>query len=343
MTDRSADDLPRAHGAPLGSARMRVVADDFFVDEVLGFAPSGRGEHLFVRVRKRQRTTDQAAAALARAVRLPRGAVSYAGMKDKWAVTEQWFSLHLPGRAVELPDGELDEGIEVVETARHDKKLRRGVLRGNRFRLRLRDVQATQVDVSRRLAQIARFGLPNYFGEQRFGRDGDNVEQARAMFSGSLRPRDRGLRGILLSAVRSHLFNKLLAERLRQDLWATALPGDLLMLDGRHSLFPIDAVDEDIRRRVALLDIHPTGPLSGRGGPEPGLDVAELERRILAEDGDLVEGLIAAGLEGARRALRLRVADLGWWFPAPDQVELSFSLTAGAYATSVVRELFVVD
>jgi tRNA pseudouridine13 synthase len=332
--------LPRAHGAALGTARLRSIPEDFFVDEILGFSPTGQGEHLFLRIRKRERTTEQVASFLARATGVSRGGVSYAGMKDKWAVTQQWFSVHLPGRAVELPLGEFGPGIEILETARHDKKLRRGVLRGNRFRLRLREIGAPAAAISARLFRIAQHGVPNYFGEQRFGRQGDNVEQARAMRAGRLRPRDRALRGILLSAARSHLFNQVLAERLRQGVWASAIDGDLLMLDGRNSLFPVDVIDATIRRRIHAQEIHPSGPLSGRGGPQASADAAALEQRVLLAESELVEGLAAAGLEGARRALRLRVADLAWWFPAPGELELSFALTSGAYATCVVRELF---
>lgn len=337
------DSLPYAHGAPLGGARLRVQPEDFRVDEVLGFAPSGRGEHLFVRVRKRARTTEQVAGLLARAAGVPKSAVSYAGMKDKWAVTEQWFSLHLPGREAPLSVGELEEGVEILEIARHDKKLRRGVLKGNRFRLRLREVTAAPEPLSRRLWRIARFGVPNYFGEQRFGRDGDNVEQARAMLAGRFRPRDRALRGILLSAARSQLFNEVLAARLRRGDWDRPLPGELIMLDGRHSLFPCEQPDAEIARRAAALEIHPTGPLVGQGGPLPSGAVAEFEREILSGEQELIDGLAQAGLEGARRALRLRVADLAWWFPAPGEIELSFGLTAGAYATVVVRELVRID
>lgn len=339
----SVEQLPRAHGAPLGRARLRSVPEDFVVDEILGFEPSGRGEHLFVHIRKRERTTEQVASFLARAAGVSKGAVSYAGMKDKRAVTQQWFSVHLPGREIELPPGEFGPGIEILATVRHDKKLRRGVLRGNRFRLRLRELEAAPAAISARLVRIAYHGVPNYFGEQRFGRDGGNVEQAREMLAGRLRPRDRALRGILLSAARSHLFNQVLAERLRQGSWERAIAGDLLMLDGRHSLFPIEAVDETIRRRVQALEIHPTGPLVGRGGPQPGDETAALEQVVLAPESELVNALAVAGLEGARRALRLRVAELSWHFPAAGEVELAFSLTAGAYATSVIRELVEVE
>lgn len=333
-------ELPFAHGGPLSGARLRSQPEDFVVDEILGFAPSGQGEHLLVRIRKRERTTEQVAAFLARALGVSRSAVGYAGMKDKWAVTQQWFSVQLPGRDVDLPLGEFGPGIEVLAAGRHDKKLRRGVLRGNRFRLRLRGIEAAPAAISVRLARISRYGVPNYFGEQRFGRRGDNVAQARELLAGRSRVRDRALRGILLSAARSYLFNQVLAERLRQGLWASAIEGDLLVLDGRNSLFPVDKVDAIIRQRVLAQEIHPSGPLCGRGGPQPTAAAAALEQQVLAAEAELVDGLAAAGLEGARRALRLRVGELAWWFPAPGELELNFGLPAGAYATSVVREVF---
>jgi len=335
--------LPYAHGGPLGRARLRSIPEDFFVDEVLGFPPSGQGEHLLVHVRKRERTTEQAAARLARSLGVPRRAVSYAGMKDKWAVTQQWFSVHLPGNAPLLPPGELAPGVEVLSAARHNKKLRRGVLRGNRFRLRLRDVDAPAAAISVRLAAIARLGVPNYFGAQRFGPGGENIDRARDMLSGRLQLRDRTLRGILLSAVRSYLFNQVLAERVRQGVWNKAVEGELLMLDGRGSLFALEVLDEDIRARLAALAIHPSGPLCGRGCPQPSAVAADLEQRVLAEEAELVAGLSAAGVEGARRALRVRVSELAWWFPAPGEVELRFALPAGAYATSVIREIFAAE
>lgn len=343
MREPILQELPYAHGAPLGSARLRVYVDDFLVDEVLGFEPSGQGEHLFLHIRKRERTTDQVAALLARMTGVSRRAVSYAGMKDKWAQTQQWFSVHLPGEEQELPQGELAEGIELLACTRHDRKLRRGALRGNRFRLRLRGTTVAEARISERLAAIAQHGVPNYFGEQRFGRDQGNLEQARALLSGHYRPRSRSLRGILLSAARSYLFNLVLAERIRQGNWATAIDGDLMMLDGRQSLFPVQAVDAAIRQRTAALDIHPSGPLYGRGGTQPEGLAASIEESVFAAEAEIVAGLLAAGLESARRALRLRVADLAWHFPSQGVVELDFSLPAGAYATSVVRELFTYD
>lgn len=334
-------ELPYAAGGPLGSALLRVQPEDFRVEELPGFEPSGSGEHLFLRVRKRGLTTDMAAADLARAFGVRRNMVSYAGMKDRWAVTEQWFSLHLPGHTEAPPLGELTPGLEVLAYTRNNRKLRRGALAGNRFRLRLREVSAAPAALSARLAWIARHGVPNYFGYQRFGRDGDNVALAAAWFAGDYRPRNRQLEGILLSAARAQLFNQVLAARLADGSWNRPRPGDLMMLDGRGSVFPVTAAEElaELGRRALQQQIHPTGPLPGRGGTQPSGEVAALEATQLASAQALVDGLQRHGVDAARRALRLRVAGLAWHFPAPGVLELSFSLTSGAYATSVLREL----
>ena len=335
--------LPYAHGGPLGRALMRSRPEDFAVSEQLGFPLTGSGEHLFLRVRKRGWTTEAVGGLIARACGVSRGAVSYGGMKDKWAVTEQWFSVHLPGRTDDLSEGELAPDVFIVQALRHNKKLRRGVQSGNAFVLRLREVEATPRVVGERLAAIVRYGVPNYFGEQRFGRDGDNVERARSMLAGEWRPRDRSLRGILLSSARSHLFNAVLAARIEDGSWDKALPGELVMLDGRHSLFPAESDDPAIPARLRALTLHPTGPLAGRGEPRPTGDVLALESRVLEPHAELVAGLESAGLDAARRALRLRVADLAWNFPEPGCLELNFALTSGSYATAVVRELFEVE
>ncbi len=331
--------LAYAAGEPLGQALLRAQPEDFQVYELPGFAPSGDGEHLMLRVRKRGLTTETAAGLLAAALGVKRNLVCYAGMKDKWAVTEQWFSVQLPGSELSLPPGELAEGLWLLEATRNRRKLRRGALAGNRFRLRLREVDANAAQLSARLAWIGRHGVPNYFGEQRFGRDGDNVELAQAYFDGKYRPRARHVRGILLSAARSHIFNQVLDARLRAGNWQCPLFGDLMILDGRGSIFPAEDDLEELARRAAQLQIHPTGPLPGRDGPRPQAAAAELENGVLAAYPELVAGLERFEVEAARRALRLRVADLCWDFPQAGILELGFSLPAGAYATAVLREL----
>lgn len=331
--------LPWAYGGPLGRALLRTRPEDFQVSEILGFTPSGSGEHLFLWVRKRGWTTEATAGAIARACGVRRGAVSFGGMKDKWAVTEQWFSVHLPGVAGDLEPGELADGLVVLRALRHNKKLRRGVQRGNAFRLVLRELNVGPQALGERLLAISRRGVPNYFGEQRFGRDGDNAERARAWLAGEWRPRERSLRGILLSSARSELFNQVLAERVRDGSWERALSGELVMLDGRHSIFPAESDDPALPGRLRALAVHPTGPLVGRGEPRSADEVAALEAQVLAPEAELVQGLQDQGLEAARRSLRLRVADLAWSFPEPGCLRLDFRLMAGSYATAVIREL----
>lgn len=332
--------LPRAHGAPLSKARLRAVPEDFQVTEILGFEPSGTGEHLFVAIRKRDWTTEAVAKHLAERCGVPRRAVEYAGMKDRRAVTEQWFSVHLPGREADLAVGEsLADGVSVRALTRNDRKLRRGALAGNRFRLVLRDVDATDYRLSLRLRKIAYRGVPNYFGEQRFGRDGDNVARAREWFEGRWRPRGRHVRSVLLSAVRAELFNRVLAARVADGTWDRLLPGDAAQLDGRGSLFSVEATTPELAARAARLDVHPTGPLPGRGKAIAGTEIAAWEAGVLEAERELVNGLEQAGLEAARRALRLRVAGLRWHSPSAGVLVIGFSLPAGAYATSVVREL----
>ncbi|MBK1727273.1 tRNA pseudouridine(13) synthase TruD [Halorhodospira neutriphila] len=332
--------MSRAHGDPLGTAQLRSRPEDFRVEEELGFTPSGAGEHLMLRVRKRGWTTEAVARRLAEALGIPRGRVSFAGLKDRHAETEQWLSAHLPGAAAPLAAGEeLADGVRVVAATRNARKLRRGALAGDRFTLRLRAVAAPPAAVDARLAAIARRGVPNYFGAQRFGRGGRNLEQARAWLLEGQPVRGRTVRGLLLSAVRAELFNRVLAARVADGTWERLLPGDRAGLDGRGSHFAVEAVDEALRRRTARGEIHPTGPLAGTGGEGPGGAPAALEAAILAEEPELTAALEHRGVRADRRALRLMPRGLIWRWPASGELELRFTLTSGAYATEVVAEL----
>jgi tRNA pseudouridine13 synthase len=232
------------------------------------------------------------------------------------------------------------DDIEILEVARHSRKIRRGSLRGNRFVLQVRDVQGDRETMEPRLAAIAGGGVPNYFGAQRFGNRGDNLARATAMFDGDLRVK-REQRSILLSAARSQLFNRVLAERVAAQTWNQIQPGDVMMLDGTKRQFAVDTVDEALRRRCEELDIHPSGPLYGRPSRSlsPGAAIAELEQRILQPCATWRTGLEQAGLDADRRALRTRVKGLEWHWPESDRLELSFELGSGSYATVVLREL----
>ncbi len=300
-------------------------------------APAGEGEHLWVRVRKRNLDTWQAADRLARAAGVAPAAVGFAGLKDRRAVTEQWFSLHLPGRLDPDLSACRDDRLEVLEACRHTHALRRGMLAGNAFRLRIRDFEGDRAQLEERLARIAHEGVPNYFGPQRFGRDGANLEAAAALLGGGPAPRDRRRRGLLLSAARSALFNQVLAARVARGDWNRMLPGEVLQLAGSGACCWAGPGDE---ARVATGRAHPTGPLWGRPGRHlgPREEAARVERAALEAWGEWRAGLEKAGLVMDRRPLRVLVAALDWCREGNDLV-LAFTLGPGAYATAVVREL----
>jgi tRNA pseudouridine13 synthase len=319
------------------SAVMRSAPEDFRVDEVLGFEPSGAGEHLFLQIEKRGANTAWVAQRLARWAGVAEHAVGYAGLKDRHAVTRQAFTVHLPRRiAPDLALLDAEPEFRVLESAWHARKLPRGALRGNRFVIRLRALVGDPAAIDARLHAIARRGVPNYFGEQRFGRDGGNLAAARAMFGGRRVPREK--RSILLSAARSHLFNALLATRVEIDAWERGLDGEVWMLDGSHSVFGPEPLSEPLQQRCSALDIHPTGPLWGRGELRSEGEAAALERAPAAQHPDLAAGLEQAGLRQERRALRLPVRELSWNFIDAD-LELAFFLPAGSYATTVLHAL----
>jgi tRNA pseudouridine13 synthase len=330
---------PRALGAPVLSARIRATPEDFQVEEVDGFEPSGSGEHLLLAIRKRGMNTAFAAKLLAQWAGIDEAGIGYAGLKDRHAVTVQRFSVHLPKKvAPDVAALESDE-LQVLAQAWHAKKLPRGALAGNRFVLALRDVDGDRDAIEARLRAIAVRGVPNYFGEQRFGRGGDNVANALAMFGGRRVARDQ--RGHLLSAARSQLFNRVLGARVEAGNWDLALDGEVWMLDGSRSVFGPEPFDEALAARLAAFDIHPTAPLWGRGALRSTGAAAALETAALAdaESQALRAGLEIAGLKQERRATRLRPQDLAWEWPEAGTLQLRFGLPPGAYATTVLAEL----
>lgn len=333
--------LPAALGGVAGRGRIRARDEDFIVEEELSFTLTGEGEHLFLKVRETGCNTDWVAGQLARWGGRPRVDVGYAGLKDRHAVTEQWFSVRFPGGRHPGPAQLAIEGVELLEAVPHNRKLKRGALQGNRFRLRVTALEADPTLLEQRLAAIARRGVPNAFGPQRFGRDFGNLEIAARWFAGGPEPR-RHERGFALSAARSLIFNAVLAERIAAGSWESAAPGDPVGLDGRGSWFIAEPGDASLPERLAALDVHPTGPLWGRGEPPGDGSGATLEREVAARFSEFADGLAAAGLDQERRALRLRVRDLAWSI-ADDVLELNFGLPAGAYATAVLRELVEVD
>jgi tRNA pseudouridine13 synthase len=329
--------LPWAYGVPPLKARLRSTPEDFVVEEILGYDADGTGEHALLWVEKRGANTDWVARELAKFAGVSQVAVGYAGMKDRHAVTRQAFSVQLAGK----PDPDWSTfphaEVKVLAATRHSRKLKRGALRGNRFVLVLREVQGDPAATEQVLTQIAARGVPNYFGEQRFGREGGNVAQARAMFAGRRVERDK--RSFLLSAARSQIFNDVLAARVERAVWDTPLDGEIWSLAGSRSWFGPEPFNEALAERLARADIHPSGPLWGQGEPPTQGDAGALEREIGAANGDLTAGLASARMDQERRPLRLMPKDLKWRWLDDTALELSFELPAGAYATVVVREL----
>jgi tRNA pseudouridine13 synthase len=339
LHDDPVQGLAHAWGDTPARGRLRVAPEDFQVSEIPLLEPEGDGEHVWVLVRKRLQNTADVAAMLARCAGVPQRDVSYAGLKDRQAVTEQWFSVHLPGSAA--PDWSAigSPDVSVLQEARHGRKLRRGALRGNRFRILVRDLVADPAQLQARLEKIAAEGVPNYFGEQRFGRNGSNLRTAERLFSNPRMRLSRHQRGLVLSAARSQLFNAVLSRRVSAGSWNRALPGDAMQLQGSHSYFVATVVDAELLQRVAAHDVHPTGPLHGRGTAAVEAETLALETAVLAGYSEWRTGLEGAGLKQERRALRLIPDHLEWAQPEANLLCLEFSLPAGAYATSVVREL----
>ena len=335
------DSLPawaRACGPAALSARIRSVPEDFRVEEVLGFEADGEGPHVMLTVEKREANTHWVAGELARHAGIPGREVGYAGLKDRHAVTVQHFTLNLDHKPEPDWAALAGAGIKVLTSARHRRKLKTGALEGNRFRLVLRDLSGPVDALLPRLEAIRSEGVPNYFGVQRFGRGAANLEKAEAALSGRLRIHDRRLFSLLLSSARSLIFNDVLSERVTAGNWDKLLGGDVLMLDGSHSVFKATEGDVELPRRLEQGDVHPTGPLWGRGEPLASGEVLALETRVAERHPALAKGLVKVGVEMARRSLRLAVKDFAW-HDSPEGLILEFFLPAGAYATTVLGEL----
>ncbi|MFC3115217.1 tRNA pseudouridine(13) synthase TruD [Cellvibrio fontiphilus] len=312
MTEFSLD-FPRAYGDLSASAVFRDQPEDFKVDEDLGFEPSGSGEHVFLQVLKRGENTAWVAGQIANLAKVAANDVGYAGRKDRHAVTTQWFSVYLPKGAE--PDWSLlnSDSLYVIRSARHHQKLRRGDHCKNLFVIRLRAVQTPdQVALGRKIDVVLAQGVPNYYGEQRFGINGNNLLEAEAILVGGKRHRDKQKRGLMLSAARSYLFNQVLASRVVSGNWRELITGEPLT--------------------------EASGPLWGRGRSLAKEDLLLQEQVSLAPWQAWCDGLEHAGLSQERRALRLLPANTSWRWIGAD-LELSFSLAAGEFATAILREL----
>ncbi|MGA0807382.1 MAG: tRNA pseudouridine(13) synthase TruD, partial [Pseudohongiellaceae bacterium] len=324
--------LPFAYGQPQLAGRLKLRPEDFEVEEQLGFEPDGQGEHVFVYLEKRGLSTPDAQLELSRALHLHPRDIAYSGMKDKQALTRQWFSLHLPkgDPALEACN---TERMRVLRAVRNSRKLRRGSHMANRFRIRLQSCTGARDWLELRLQQVAGKGVPNYFGPQRFGNGCSSLLQALEWFRGRLQVRKRTQRSLLLSAARAFLFNQVVAARVRRDTWNQVMDGEVLALQGSGSVFPAARAGvAEVGRRLEEMDLHPSGPLWGRGALMSTASCAQLEHVICTAWPTLAAGLEAQGLEQERRALRLQVQALQHAWDA-DTLQLDFTLAKGSFAT----------
>jgi tRNA pseudouridine13 synthase len=341
---------PAAWGGPLATGVLRASPEDFKVDEILGFDASGAGPHALLSVRKRGANTEWVARELARAAGCKPFEVGFAGLKDRNAVTTQAFTVPRGKRAAQDFQSIKGEGFEVIAATEHQRKLPRGALEGNRFEITVREVRADPAQIETRMAAVARGGVPNYFGEQRFGRDAGNLAAvwteaqkiAAGAESGGSRPRGHGSRneqgGFMLSAARSLVFNAILAERVRGGTWDRFIAGDVANLDGRGSVFAVEEGDTTLARRSEALEIHPTAPLMGEGASLAKAEALVLEQGVAARFPEALAVIAAARMNAERRALRIRVRDLEYQYSA-DVLTLRFALSAGSFATTVLREI----
>ncbi len=330
-------DLPLAGTHPVLRGKIRLTPDDFQVTEQLSFTPDHAGMHALLQIRKRNANTEWVARKLAVFAGVKRMAIGYAGLKDRHADTVQWFSIDLAGKTepdwTQLGSNE----ISVVSVTRHGRKLRRGAVRENCFDITVRQISGDKQQLETRLQHIKHVGVPNYFGEQRFGRD--NLSRAKAMLCGEIKVSDRFKRGIYLSAARALLFNRVLGQRVKDGIWNQVLPGDVMMLNGSNSFFNCDVPDETILSRLQSGDIHPSGPLWGEGELPSQSQASALEHEALVADDHWRSGLEKAGMRQQRRSLRVIPGDLTWSTCQHDALRLQFSLPSGSYATSVLREV----
>ena len=322
-------------GKPQQAGRLKAEFADFIVQEELGYPLAGEGEFVAVKVRKTNANTLFVGEQLAKFVGISAKNMSYAGLKDRHAVTEQWFCLHLAGK--ETPDFSAFEceGVEILEVTRHNRKIRTGALEGNYFELLLRDVEETD-ELKQRLNQLQAVGFPNYFTEQRFGRDGHNLTQAQRWASGEISVKDRKKRSFYLSAARSEIFNLVVAERIEQNVADRVLRDDIVQLNGSHSWFKADE-NEDLavlQQRLNEQDILLTAPLIG----EENLSASAVENQVVLEHQVFQELMKQERMKAARRPLLMQAKDFHWTF-VEEGLKLSFYLPAGSYATALVREL----
>ena len=363
--------LPQSMSPPIEQATYKAHNEDFIVNEILEIDFTDEGEHLWLHIQKSGINTAYLAKLLSEWADIPLRDVGYSGLKDRHALTTQWFSLRLPKKQKPTSDfAPIDikdhETIQILSEHWHNKKLNRGTHRANQFIITLREVMfandSTLMDnqslIEHHLATISQTGVPNYFGPQRFGFGGNNIREALNLFARSLPdktsplssskkkskrkgvPREQN--SMELSAARSLIFNRILAARVANGSWDSGVDGEVFNLDGSGSIFASEQIDETLQARVASGDIHPTAVMWGVANDKVAGTAADLENSIVQQDvllAELAKGLEQRDVKSQRRALRLPVEDLNGQWTQPQTLVLSFTLTTGSFATSVLASL----
>ena len=319
--------LPGTGGA------IRTIPEDFMVREIPLYLPEGKGSHAYAFVRKRELTSRDLMLALMRAG-VEEKEIGVAGLKDKYAVTEQWLSVpNAKAQALEA----LEElpGVEILERSRHRNKLGSGHLKGNEFRIRVRGVEDGAAAAAREIAsQLVRSGVPNYFGPQRFGRFGRNAVDGLKVLRGEKVPGGHRLHRFFLSALQSLIFNRLLARRIEEGIFDTVLPGDWARKHDTGGTFEVQ--DEAESPRAKAFEISALIPLYGKKVKPSGGVPGEMEAAVLAELG--LRWVDFRSRHGDRRFTRLKVDEIDV-LGQEDGYTLVFTLPKGAYATSLLREV----
>ena len=324
---------------PKQTALLKAECADFVVKEQLGYDMSGDGEFVAVKVRKTDCNTLFVGEQLAKFAGISARNMSYAGLKDRKAVTEQWFSLQMPGKPTPDFSQFSLEGVEILDVTRHQRKIRIGSLQGNHFEILLRNTEETD-ELKVRLDFLAKNGFPNSFTEQRFGRDGNNLAQALRWANGEINVKDRNKRSFYLSAARSEIFNLIVSKRMELDLAQQILVGDVLQLNGSHSWFVVDESEDlaQLQQRLAQQDVLLTAPLIG----EEEKSAVDFEHEIFAQYQALFALMRQERMKAARRPILMQPQQFQWQFE-PNGLHLQFALPAGSYATALIRELVNVE
>ena len=324
---------------PKQTALLKAECADFVVKEQLGYDMSGDGEFVAVKVRKTDCNTLFVGEQLAKFAGISARNMSYAGLKDRKAVTEQWFSLQMPGQPTPDFSQFSLEGVEILDVTRHQRKIRIGSLQGNHFEILLRNAEETD-ELKERLDFLAKNGFPNYFTEQRFGRDGNNLTQALRWANGEIKVKDRNKRSFYLSAARSEIFNLIVSKRMELNLAQQILVGDVLQLNGSHSWFVVDESEDlaQLQQRLAQQDVLLTAPLIG----EEEKSAVDFEHEIFAQHQALFALMRQERMKAARRPMLMQPQHFQWLFE-PNGLRLQFVLPAGSYATALIRELVNVE